>query len=256
MSVRLLLIAAIALLHTCAAEPVNGVWIVAHRGFKAVAPENSIAAFEAAFAVDADYMEVDVRPTKDRELILMHDGKVDRTTNGKGLVTDFLFTDIRKLDAGQLQPVITFREALLWAKKSGARIDVDHKDGTVEEVAKVIKDTGMTDRVVIEGARARLLRFTELLPGVDTMPKVTSVDDIRTACEALHTTVIRLSLAQLEQPNAVNAVRRCGARVSVTILGQEDTEEGIRRVIASGAQIIETDHPDIVARIRRTAKPQ
>lgn len=235
------------------AQPPNGVWVVGHRGFKAVEPENTIASFEAAAAVGTDYMELDVRPTMDGELILMHDGKVDRTTNGKGAVKEMTFVDLRKLDAGKGQQVPTFREALLWARKRGVRIDVDHKDGSVKDVARVIKETGMTKLVVIEGSRDRLRRFAELLPGVDTMPKVTSTEDIGVACKSLHTTVIRLSLEQLAQPEAVAAVHKCGARVSVTVLGKEDNEEDMRRVISLGAQLIETDHPDLVAKVRRTA---
>lgn len=233
------------------ALPPNGVWIVAHRGFKAVAPENTIAAFEAAAAAGADYMEIDVRPTRDGELILMHDGKVDRTTGGRGAVSDFTFAEIRRLDAGRGEQIPTLRETLLWARTKGVRIDIDHKAGPVEEIARVIRETGMTKRVVVEGSRERLKQFSQLLPGVDTMPKVDSIEDIRTVCEMLHTTVIRLSLAQLAQPGAVAAVHECGARVSVTILGKEDNEAGIRRVIAQGAELIETDHPDLVAKIRQ-----
>src|SRR5215475_3493941 len=96
------------------AQPPNGVYVVAHRGFKAVAPENTIAAFDAAAAVGADYMELDVHITKDAEMILMHDGTVDRTTNGKGAVKDLTFAEIRKLGAGRGQRVPTLREALLW----------------------------------------------------------------------------------------------------------------------------------------------
>ena len=73
------------------AQPPNGVYVLAHRGFKAVAPENTIAAFDAAAAVGADYMELDVHETRDGELILMHDAKVDRTTNAKGAVRDLTF---------------------------------------------------------------------------------------------------------------------------------------------------------------------
>ena len=236
------------------AQPPNGVWVVGHRGFKAVAPENTIASFEAAAAVGTDYMELDVHQTKDGELIVMHDGKVDRTTNGKGAVHDLTFAEIRKLDAGERQQVPTLREALLWAKQKGVRIDIDHKDGPVEDIARVVRETGMTKRVVIEGPRDRLKRFGELLPGVDTMPHVESLEDIRSACELLHTTVVRLSLEQLAKPEDVEAVHKCGARVSVTILGKEDNEEGIRRVITEGAELIETDHPDVVANVRHTAK--
>jgi len=236
------------------AQPPNGVYVVAHRGFKAVAPENTIAAFDAAAAVGGDYMELDVHVTRDGQLILMHDANVDRTTNGTGAVHDLTFAEIRKLDAGRGQQVPTLREALLWGKQKGIRIDIDHKDGPVDDIARVIQETHMIKRVVIEGPRERLKNFSELLPGVDTMPHVTSVDDIRVACEMLHTTVIRLSLEQLTQPEAVSAVHQCGARVSVTILGKQDNEQDIRRVIAMGAELIETDHPDIVADVRKTAK--
>lgn len=232
------------------ALPPNGVWIVAHRGFKRVAPENTIAALEAAAAAGADYMEIDVRRTSDGELILMHDRTVDRTTTGHGAVRDLTLATIRGLDAGG-QRIPTLREALLWARAKGVRIDIDHKDGPVEEIARLIRETEMTDRVVIEGSLENLKHFSRLLPGVDTMPKVESAAGIPAVCAALRTTVIRLSLAQLAQPQAVAAVHRCGARVSVTILGNQDSEEGIRRVIAQGAELIETDHPDLVARIRQ-----
>jgi len=236
------------------AQPPNGIYVVAHRGFKAVAPENTIAAFDAAAAVGGDYMELDVHVTRDGQLILMHDANVDRTTNGTGAVHDLTFAEIRKLDAGRGQQVPTLREALLWGKQKGIRIDIDHKDGPVDDIARVIQETDMIKRVVIEGPRERLKNFSELLPGVDTMPHVTSVEDIRTACEMLHTTVIRLSLEQLAQPGAVEAVHACGARVSVTILGKQDNAEDIRRVITMGGELIETDHPDIVAEVRKTAK--
>src|SRR5215471_631150 len=118
----------IRLMHRClgillaasiGAQPPNGVWVVGHRGFKAVAPENTIASFEAAAAVGTDYMELDVHQTKDGELVLMHDSKVDRTTNGKGAVRDLTLVEIKRLNAGQGQHIPTLREALLWAKTKG-----------------------------------------------------------------------------------------------------------------------------------------
>ncbi len=248
------LLLVVVALSVSGATPPNGVYAVGHRGFKAVDPENTIESFEAAAAVGTDFMETDIRPTRDGELVLMHDATVDRTTNGKGAVSGLGFAEIRKLDAGHGQTVPTFREALLWARRKGVRIDVDHKAGAVEALARVIEETGMTKFVVVEGNRENLLKFATLLPGIDTMPKVDSVADVTVACRLLHTTVIRLSLEQLAQPAYVNAVHGCGARVSVTVLGKSDNEEDIRSAITQGAQLIETDHPDLVARIRLTAK--
>ncbi len=100
--------------------------------------------------------------------MLMHDATMDRTTSGTGAVAALPYAALRELG------VVRFREALLWAKESGMRVDVDHKAGEVEAIAAEIRETGMTGREVIEGSRERLERFVALLPGVVTMPKVRS----------------------------------------------------------------------------------
>ena len=73
--------------------------IVAHRGNSVSAPENTIAACNESRGV-ADMVEFDVRVTLDNQLILMHDGSVDRTTNGTGSVGSYTFAELRSLDAG------------------------------------------------------------------------------------------------------------------------------------------------------------
>ncbi|MFO0501869.1 MAG: glycerophosphodiester phosphodiesterase family protein [Acidobacteriota bacterium] len=226
-----------------AGQAAEGVMAIGHRGFIAQAPENTIASFAAAQAAGAAYVEVDVRATRDGVLVLMHDATVDRTTAGRGAVAEMPYATLREWG------VVRFREALAWARQAGMRVDVDHKAGDVDAVAAEIRETGMTGRVVIEGSRERLARFAALLPGVDTMPKVRSVAEVAEVCAALRTTVIRLSIEQLAEAGYREAVRRCGARIAVTLLGERDREEEMRRVIGLGAQLIETDHPDLVTRV-------
>src|SRR5262249_16276459 len=244
----------LAALLTVQVWPADPIWIVAHRGAKNAAPENTIAAFDAAADRGANYVELDVRPTKEGELVLMHDATVDRTTNGKGAVSSLTLADIRKLDAGNAQHVPTFREALLWGKRRGVKIDVDHKDGDIEAIAKVIRETGMVREVVIEGPVSNLKQFAALLPGVATMPKVASVARIAGVCGMPKTTVVRVSAQEVRDPAAVAAVRACPARVSFTILGTTDNFEEMRRVTALGAQLIETDHPEVLAKVREEAR--
>jgi glycerophosphoryl diester phosphodiesterase len=74
--------------------------ITGHRGASGIAPENTISAIKQAISDGADFIEIDIHLTKDEHIILMHDEHVDRTTNGKGLVRDLTFTEIRKLNAG------------------------------------------------------------------------------------------------------------------------------------------------------------
>lgn len=72
------------------------VLVAAHRGFHASAPENSMAAMRAAIALGADIVEVDVQLSKDSVLVLMHDATINRTTNGRGKVSDYTFSELQK----------------------------------------------------------------------------------------------------------------------------------------------------------------
>lgn len=74
--------------------------IIAHRGYRVVAPENTLPAFEAALAYEPDMLEIDVHRTKDGHLVVIHDEKVDRTTNGTGYVKDITLAELKMLDAG------------------------------------------------------------------------------------------------------------------------------------------------------------
>ncbi|WP_312981404.1 glycerophosphodiester phosphodiesterase family protein [Leuconostoc falkenbergense] len=74
--------------------------IIAHRGYRLVAPENTLPAFEAALAFHPDMLEMDVHRTLDGKLVVIHDEKVDRTTNGTGYVKDLKLAEIKALDAG------------------------------------------------------------------------------------------------------------------------------------------------------------
>lgn len=74
--------------------------ICAHRGFSAVLPENSMPAFGAAVAMGADEIEFDLWCTKDGEIVSCHDRNLERVSNGTGLITDYTFEELEKLDFG------------------------------------------------------------------------------------------------------------------------------------------------------------
>ena len=68
---------------------------IAHRGAKGYFPENTISAFEKAFELGCDGIELDVHLSADGKIIVIHDATIDRTTNGKGLVTDLTLEFIK-----------------------------------------------------------------------------------------------------------------------------------------------------------------
>jgi glycerophosphoryl diester phosphodiesterase len=93
--------------------------VIAHRGGGASAPENTLAGLRCARAFGCSWVEIDVRLTVDRELILLHDDRLERTTNGKGKASELPFEAVRGLDAGAWfhpsfagERVPTFEEAL------------------------------------------------------------------------------------------------------------------------------------------------
>ena len=73
---------------------------VAHRGASGYAPENTMSAFRKGIYHGADYIESDVHLSKDNELIIIHDERVDRTTDGRGYVKDYTLAELKQLDAG------------------------------------------------------------------------------------------------------------------------------------------------------------
>src|SRR5262245_22594385 len=75
------------------------VLVIAHQGGDGVWPGDTLYAYEKAVALGADVLEMDAHLTKDGEIVLMHDEKVDRTTDGTGLIEDLTLAELKKLDA-------------------------------------------------------------------------------------------------------------------------------------------------------------
>ncbi|RLE93890.1 MAG: hypothetical protein DRN04_05350 [Thermoprotei archaeon] len=112
--------------------------IVGHRGAAGYEPENTLKAIRKGIECRVDWIEIDVRATKDGVLVLMHDDTVDRTTNGKGLLREMLFSEVRKLDAGKGEKVPTLKEALeLCENKVGVLVEVKEPDITEKVIGEV-----------------------------------------------------------------------------------------------------------------------
>src|SRR2546421_2473845 len=74
--------------------------VIAHRGASGNAPENTLAAFRKAVALGATFIETDLQLSRDARFVAIHDGTVNRTTNGQGSVHDMTLADLRRVDPG------------------------------------------------------------------------------------------------------------------------------------------------------------
>lgn len=132
------------------------VLVIVHRGDWKHAPENSLKAIENCIAMGADMVEVDLKKTKDNQLVLMHDDRLDRTTNGKGLVADWTLDSLRTLqlkDAhGDLSAytIPTLAEAMQTAKDK-ILINLDKGYDYFDLAYDILKETETLDQVIIKG---------------------------------------------------------------------------------------------------------
>lgn len=136
----------------------NSVIVVAHRGDWRNFPENSLEAIDNAIKMGVDIVELDVKRTKDGELILMHDRTLDRTTTGKGLVSENTLSNIRKLNLRNgcnirtIHKVPTLEEALLHAKGK-IMINLDQADLYFDQIYELMKKTGTTKQIIMKGRK-------------------------------------------------------------------------------------------------------
>ena len=112
--------------------------IIAHRGASGYAPENTLAALKKALLMNVDMIEFDVHALPSGEVILMHDHRLNRTTNGTSYVLDHNFVDLRRLNAGDDEVIPTLEEALDLINRQ-VPVDIELKGpGGVAAVAAVI----------------------------------------------------------------------------------------------------------------------
>lgn len=136
--------------------------VIAHRGGAALAPENTLSAFRQAQSLQADFLETDVRQTADGQLVLMHDDRVDRTTEGQGPVERLTTDQARRLG------IATFAEFLQLARTGRNQIMPEVKGGSPdleEAFVQALDSEQMRPRTLAQSFRAASLeRLHRLAP--------------------------------------------------------------------------------------------
>lgn len=163
----------------------------AHRGYSGSYPENTMLAFEQAYEAGADGIELDVRLTKDKKVVIFHDEYVDRLTEGRGKVNSFTLKELQAfkvndplLSDSKAQTIPTLAEYLKWVKDKPllTNIELKMKDETDREledqVAEVIHEAGIQKRLIVSSFfHERLARFASRLPSVQTALLVPHFDE-------------------------------------------------------------------------------
>ncbi|MHB8996137.1 MAG: glycerophosphodiester phosphodiesterase [Armatimonadota bacterium] len=226
----------------------------AHRGDNHCAPENTLPAFELAIAKGAHQIEFDLRVTRDEQLIVLHDEKVDRTTNGTGKTTDLLFDEVRALDAGSWKAaeftgtrIPTFREVLALVP-AGLEVNCQtYLDPRyVPLVIEQIKEFGLLEQCFLASDAAQIAVARQVEPKI----RICSLDGQRGPDSDYPDRTIALKAQYIQlwgwadcMPEVCERLHQHDIRVNY--FGTEDPAM-MRQLTETGVDYVLTDHLDVM----------
>lgn len=246
----------------------DGPLAFAHRGGAGEGPENTLPTFEAALARGIRYLETDLRTSRDGHIVVFHDERLERTTNGHGLVSEHTLAELKRLDAGhwfspdgvhfpargQGITIPTFEE--LVALSDDARFNVEIKQAEppmIEALWRMLSERGWVDRVLVAAERDALVQAFRRVSGgrVATSAgrdeclrfwlasRLGSERWTRPSYQALQIPV-RVKGFRFLTPRLIEAAHRKGLHVHVWTI---DEPSAMRELLALGVDGIMTDHP-------------
>lgn len=248
------------------------VLVAAHRGDWRNFPENSLAAIESAVKMGVDIVEVDVQRTKDGQLILMHDGTLDRTTTGKGKISDWTLDSIKtlKLKNGcsikTIHNITTLEEALIYSKGK-ILINLDKADRFFDEIYPLLQKTGTSRQIIMKGRKMPQevrAQFGDYLKDVIYMPvvdldKADATEQVTTFLQTLHPVAFELLFVSDSSHIPLEMKEKLSGKSLIwyntlwdTLAGGYDDDKALQNPDSSYGYLIET----LGARIIQTDRPQ
>ena len=247
----------------------KNIYVAAHRGFSEKYPENTMPAFRAAIALGVDQIETDVRITKDGELVLVHDGMVDRTSNGTGVVHDMTLSELRELDFGAWksekfkgEKIVTLREFFELVKDlPDITLDLELKEypypgwedvsySVADKTLEMVDEYGFTDRIVINSFSGKLNEYIFEKYGKKYRQHV-----FYPISALIHEMKLNpyyyayCSCMFTSEKNDYNYMRGCGVRCwgGASIRDAETLDAAIER----GVELVTVNNPDVILGLLR-----
>jgi glycerophosphoryl diester phosphodiesterase len=227
------------------------VMVIAHRGASSYAPENTLAAFDLAVEMRVRHIELDVALTSDNHIVVIHDDKVDRTTNGSGLVTSHTLAALRELDAGSWfgpqfegERIPAFDEVLARYKgRVHIHTEIKGKSPSLSQrTADLIRKHGMERQVTVTSFQnVRLEEMLAYAPELPTGWLVRGVDDsIIAQAHAIRVT----QLCPRADTVTPELVHRLHAEGFVARAWGVSTEALMQNVVQAGVEGMTVNFPD------------
>lgn len=235
----------------------GGVYVVAHRGAHEGIPENSLPAYQKAIDLGCDFVEIDVRTTKDGKFVSVHNGTIDSYVEGqKGRVSDMTLDELRALDIGARvgeqwkgTRIPTFEEILDLCKgKIGIYLDL--KAASVPELVKIVKAKGMENDVIWYVGGRNLADLKASCPECFEMPDPGPEKNLAGLLAETKPRTVAAVWEHLSK-TFVDACHAAGA----IVICDEDGTDCWNDMLAWGTDGIQTDHPaDLIAYLNARKK--
>ena len=213
--------------------------VIGHRGAAGLRPENTLAGFRKAVSLGVDGVELDVRCVEG-ELLVFHDDRLERTTDGRGALASATFETVRRLDAGAGERVPTLREALAVVPNS-VLVNVELKGpGTAEPAARLLR--GLCRPIVASSFdHQRLAVFREHCPQTPVALLAGEwTADLQATAQGLRASGVHMA-AHLVTGTRVAAVKSWGCRCLVYTV---NSARRAKRLRAMGVDGVFTDFPN------------
>lgn len=221
--------------------------VIAHRGASGTLPENTPAAFEKAIRLDAEMIELDVHLCKTGEPVVIHDPRVNRTTNGRGFVSHKTLSQLQSLDAGNGEKIPTLKEVfdLVGGK---VKINIELKgNGVVPETVRLIKQQIENKNqtagqfIISSFNRNQLKEFHTLMPELPIgILYERPPAGFQKLAEELHASSINLSRKHVSE-NLIREIHRHGLQVWVYTVNSMNEFEGLK---AMGVDAVFSNFPE------------
>ena len=242
----------------------NYILVAAHRSGHNGHPENSLSALKHAIEIGVDVTELDVKVTKDSVVVLMHDGKIDRTTNGKGNPENYTLAELKKfklkMPDGTLtdETIPTFEDFLNLAKDK-IMVDIDIKTSHLKPVVDAVKRTKTQGQVFyFDNDYDALKKVRSLDMSSMFMPRAYNYRMADSAMKIFSPKVIHID-ESFYNPELTKLIRGKNSRIWINALGEPDDlirkgeiGKAIAQLLKYQANIIQTDEPEKVLEYLRS----
>lgn len=221
--------------------------IVCHRGAEAYAPENTVEAAVCAFGAGFSHVELDVRTSKDGELVAFHDTTLDRTSTGEGPVSEQTFAVLRSLDAGTWfspkfagEKIATFQEILQTANLYDAHLYVELKQADPKKVLAEVKAHNMLEKCFFWSFdKSAMEQLREIEPEANIMMRRQDFSTLEEAVNFLNPTIIEYM--PYDDISEFSQCRKLGCKVMFAYMGK--TPEHIDAIIDARPDMVNLGDP-------------